>query len=128
MKMNFEELEKYREKRGPLASKKGDEFGAFQIPYQSFTLMVLATNGEDVKPQWEHVSVSLRNRTPNWNEMCFIKDLFWGEDEAVVQYHPPKKAYINNHPHCLHMWKPVGKEIPLPPDILVGLKELNKED
>lgn len=54
--------------------------------------------------------------------MCFVKDLFWSDDDCVVQYHPPKSDYINNHEHCLHLWKPIDKQIPTPPSILVGLK------
>jgi hypothetical protein len=69
---------------------------------------------------WEYVSVSLRNRTPNWREMGFIKDLFWDLEDVVIQYHPPKREYVNNHEHCLHLWRPVGVEIPTPPKILVG--------
>jgi len=122
MKMNFEELNKFRVKKGFLSSKDNDEFGAFEIPFQSMVLTVIATDGKDIKPQWEHVSVSLRNRTPNWKEMCFIKDLFWAEDETVIQYHPSKNEYVNNHDNCLHLWKPIGAEIPLPPSIFVGIK------
>jgi hypothetical protein len=70
---------------------------------------------------WEHVSVSLvrGSRCPNWDEMCFVKDLFWSEDEWVVQYHPAKADHINNHPGVLHLWKPVGVEIPIPPKEMV---------
>lgn len=25
---------------------------------------------------WDHVSVSFRNRTPTWDEMCMVKDIF----------------------------------------------------
>lgn len=69
---------------------------------------------------WEHVSVSLRNRTPTWEEMCIIKDIFWEEEECVVQYHPPKSEYVNRHPYCLHLWKKIGEEFETPPRILVG--------
>lgn len=71
---------------------------------------------------WEHVSVSTRSRCPNWTEMCFIKDLFWDEEELVMQLHPPKSRWISNHPYCLHMWRPATSVIPMPPDIFVGVK------
>lgn len=54
-----------------------------------------------------------------WDEMCAIKDMFFGEDERVMQFHPPKSEYINNYPYCLHLWKPVDTEIPHPPMICV---------
>lgn len=28
---------------------------------------------------WEHVSVCPANRTPTWEEMCQVKDIFWGK-------------------------------------------------
>lgn len=53
--------------------------------------------------------------------MCFIKDLFFGPNECVMQLHPPKSEYINNHPYCLHLWRPQNIEIPRPPQIMVGI-------
>lgn len=111
--------EKYRIKKGLFASTEADgNNGAFLIPYQSFILTVISGVGEG----WEHVSVSLPNRTPNWYEMCFIKDLFWDKEETVVQFHPPESQYVNNHENCLHLWKPIGYDIKTPPSILVGFR------
>jgi hypothetical protein len=69
---------------------------------------------------WEHVSVSTARRCPNWIEMTFVKDLFWEDDETVVQFHPPKSQYVNVHPYCLHLWCPTDGHIRLPPTMLVG--------
>jgi hypothetical protein len=69
---------------------------------------------------WEHVSVSLVDRCPKWQEMSFVKGLFWDDEEAVMQLHPPKSDHVDYHPHCLHLWRPVEIELPLPPSILVG--------
>ena len=68
---------------------------------------------------WEHISVGYKNRTPTWDEMCIVKDIFFDEEECVVQYHPPKSEYVNNHPYVLHLWKPIGIKIPMPPKIMV---------
>jgi hypothetical protein len=46
--------------------------------------------------------------------MCWIKDLFWNDDERVVQYHPPKKDYVNVHGGTLHLWRPTETELPYP--------------
>lgn len=71
---------------------------------------------------WEQVSVSTdRHRSPNWPEMCFAKDLFWDEEECVIQYHPPLSQYVKNDRWCLHLWKPVHAAIPVPPSSLVGV-------
>jgi hypothetical protein len=71
----------------------------------------------------DHVSVSLSvKRCPDWEEMCMIKDMFWDDEDCVVQYHPPKSEYVSMHPFCLHLWRPIGIEIPRPPSIFVGIQ------
>lgn len=67
--------------------------------------------------RWEHVSVSTLRRNPNWQEMCWVKDLFWRDDELVAQFHPPKSDHINIHPYCLHLWR--HPDMRLPPRLLV---------
>lgn len=71
---------------------------------------------------WEHLSVSMLSKTPNWEQMCMMKDIFWGKDEACVEYHPKEEDYVNNHKHCLHIWKPTESELPIPPSFLVGFR------
>lgn len=73
-------------------------------------------------PAFEHVSVTVveGGRCPTWEEMCWVKDLCWDAEECVVQYHPPKSEYVNHHPACLHLWKPVGAGVPRPPALTVG--------
>lgn len=128
----FNVPEKYRETTGLLASTAADgNNGHFVIPFSNRAkAFVIASDGMG----WEHVSVHVfsltrsgkytirQERTPTWAEMCRIKDMFWGEDDTVIQIHPPKSEYINNHKHCLHLWRPVGLKLPAPPSILVGIK------
>ena len=65
---------------------------------------------------WEHVSVSVRgqNRCPTWDEMCFVKRLFWKPSETVIQFHPCESEYVNVHEYVLHLWRQVGVEPLLP--------------
>lgn len=110
--------EEFRITKGIMASNKDyKNNGAFSIPFLGRDLFVICSDGEG----WEHVSVSLKNRCPNWEEMCFIKDLFWDENEAVIQFHPPKNKYVNNHKYCLHLWRPINEEIKIPNTYLVGI-------
>ena len=53
----------------------------------------------------EHVSVQLFGKLPSWSEMCEIKDIFWDEEEMVVQIHPKKSQYVNIT-EALHLWRP----------------------
>ena len=68
---------------------------------------------------WEHVSVSYKNRCPTWEEMCRVKDMFFGPEEVVVQYHPRQSEYVNHHPYCLHLWRKCEEDFETPPMILV---------
>ena len=74
---------------------------------------------------WEHVSIApySRSRTPTWEEMCRLKDMFFRDDEVVVQYHPAKSEYVNNMPNCLHLWRPLNEIMPTPPSIMVGVRK-----
>lgn len=90
----------------------GADGGHFEInsPVDKAPLRIIASFGLG----WDHVSVSRKNRCPNWPEMCFIKDMFFEDDEVVVQYHPSKDNYVNIHSNCLHLWRPQNADIPMP--------------
>ena len=87
--------------------------GCFKVFVGGKSFFVVASNGGG----WDHVSASPCNakRCPTLDEMCTIKNMFFGADECVVQYHPPKAEYVNNHPYCLHLWRPQYTELPRPP-------------
>lgn len=100
----------------------GDETcGVFDIPSPTDHALMTVIASSDLG--WDHVSVSRRNRCPNWPEMERVKRLFFEEDEAAMQLHVPPSEHINCHPNCLHLWRPQLVEIPRPPGIMVGLPE-----
>lgn len=106
----------YRIKDGPMGSNDSyGNNGCFVLTFESMEYVIIASDGDG----WDHVSVSTEKRTPRWEAMCYIKDLFFEPEDCVVQYHPPQSEYVNNHPHCLHLWKPQNIDIPTPPTILV---------
>lgn len=121
------EVEYGRVRRGHIASEPGDDYGFFFLQRKGIRLKVMASAGADEMP-WEHVSVSTEIRCPTWEEMAWVKDIFWSEDEAVVQFHPPKSAHVNYHPFCLHLWRPIGVDIALPPTIAVGPLGVTRDD
>jgi hypothetical protein len=90
----------------------GDETGGY---FRLNNLHIIASNGEG----WDHVSVSLPDRCPTWEEMCKVKRVFFEPEECVIQYHPPESVYINNNPFVLHMWRPQNGTIPMPPQYMV---------
>jgi hypothetical protein len=91
-------------------------------------IRVIASRGDvdaaDEESRWDHVSVSLADRCPTWEEMEFVKRLFFKPGEVAFQLHVPPARHISNHEFCLHIWRPVDREIPLPPESLVGIPGL----
>ncbi len=80
---------------------------------------------------WEHASLSRwkagpRNLrlplVPTWEDMCWLKEILWEDEELVVQYHPRKSEYVNHMDNVLHLWRPTDQEMPSPPPIFVGPK------
>jgi hypothetical protein len=109
-------------------SHPGNHFGCFELRMNNGgeVLRIIASESHPIVP-WDHVSVSTHTRVPTWEEMCFVKELFFEDDEAVMQLHPPKKDYVNHHPHCLHLWRPTHTEIPLPSTLLVAPRNAEEE-
>jgi len=96
-----------------------DKFGMFMFPTKDGLIRVIASNGDG----WDHVSVSLEERIPTWEEMEYIKHLFFEADETAMQLHVPVEDHISYHPNCLHMWRPHKPvTIPRPPAYMVGPK------
>ncbi len=121
--MTFKVPNQFRIRRGPMASDESNgNNGAFWIPGRPGRppFQVIASDGDG----WEHVSVSLPDRIPTWDEMCTVKAMFWSDGDCVMQLHPPRSEWVNNHSRCLHLWRPVDQEIPAPPGWMVGDKTL----
>lgn len=119
--MSFHVPNQFRIRTGAYGSHDSiGNSGLFEWGTLRGRIRVIASNGEG----WEHVSVSFENRTPSWEEMCRVKDIFWDEEDAVMQIHPPKSQYVNFAKHCLHLWRPdrADLKIPLPPTWMVGPK------
>ena len=108
--------------------------GAFLVPVSTVrggvrvrsNMRILASSGKDQEPgmRWDHVSVSHSDRCPTWEEMDFVKRLFFLPDEVCFQLHVAESENISNHPYCLHIWRPLEASIPLPPAIMVGVPGL----
>lgn len=104
-----------------IIGREGIDGFSGEIQFEKWKGSVIASWGGG----WEHVSVSpyKRHITPSWDDMCRIKSMFWEDDECVVEYHPPKSEYVNNVPNCLHLWRPIEAELPMPPSIMVGIRK-----
>jgi hypothetical protein len=93
-----------------------DVNGAYRIPGPlGAMLTVQASDGLG----WDHVSVSLAHRCPTWEEMDFVKQLFFKDGETAMQLHVPRADHQNTHRFCLHLWRPQDWEIPRPATVMV---------
>src|SRR5712671_3289151 len=82
----------------------GEPFGWFRTisPDKSrvtktYLVMMASPGAAEINVPWEHVSVQAvkrfnngqtKNLIPTWDEMCYVKSLFWDAGDCVVQYHP----------------------------------------
>lgn len=121
---NLPNLAKYRRVTANVVTVMGsigdDRNGVFDVPHPrtGVVLLVIASSGDD----WDHVSVSLPNRCPDWEEMEYVKRMFFEDHETAMQLHVPPAEHKNLANTCLHIWRPQASEIPRPPAELVGAR------
>jgi len=100
---NLNRLNEYRTPY-PLSGETGDEFnGCFLIPGPNKYLFKVIASSE---MKWDHVSVSLKNRCPNWHEMSYVKQLFFEDHEVCYQLHGieiPVHLILINPPDCVFL-------------------------
>jgi hypothetical protein len=91
----------------------GSNNGFFLIPRRTFDLHVMVGDGLG----WDHVSVSVARvgeaaafRIPDYDELTFVKELFFRDDETVMHLWVPAAQHVNVHPHVLHLWRPQSQE------------------
>lgn len=114
-------IEELKETPNLLIRSVGADGGMGEMQYGKLKASVIWSFGCG----WEHVSIApyKRSYTPSWDEMCRLKDMFFYDDEVVVQYHPAKKDYVNNVSNCLHLWRSTDASMPTPPTIMVGIRK-----
>ena len=88
--------------------------GSFVLDHGERRLRVMISGGVygDGR-RWLHLSVSHRERVPDWDELKAVKSEFMGDRAHAVQVFPPKDQWVNDHPYCLHLWHCLDGE-PLP--------------
>ncbi len=113
-----EEFEIYAVEHPKFGKPRRGDGGCFQIPVQNqkgkkVNLFVMAHVGKG----WDHVSVTHPRRRPNWQEMEFVKRMFFEDDEIAFQFHLPIGTKITSHDYCLHLWRPQLDKMPLPDEL-----------
>jgi hypothetical protein len=87
--------------------------GYLRLRDSKHTMTFMASIDTDGNRKIEHVSVCYMDsnrKTPTWEEMCAIKEIFWDDEEEVHQIHPKKSQYVHgvkNLRNVLHLWRPI---------------------
>lgn len=91
--------------------------GAFIVPVGGQMWQVILADGGG----WRHLSVTnaQKHQLPSWEVMCRMKELFFDDEAWVVQFHPPRAAYVNDHPYVLHLWESLNETQPIPLIVMV---------
>lgn len=95
-----------------------DEGGLFaQQSGRALCLQIICSWGGG----WDHVSVSFGPTPviPSYQEMEMVRKLCFEPDEVAMQLGVPEGDHVNNHPGCLHWWRPQNEPVPLPPGYMV---------
>ena len=64
---------------------------------------------------WFHVSLSRQDgKMPTYDDLCWLKEHWFGGDRWAIQVFPEKDQHVNDHPKCLHLWGCLEAEFSLP--------------
>jgi hypothetical protein len=133
-----EEFRFFRPKHPLSTTKEAGNNGTFVIPHYKITGYVFVVQATEAVG-WEHVLVQVipkqkkmrPSRYPTWQEVSWIKSLFWPDTDTVLQYHPNVGGMMNysSQEFALHLWRPAIEElIPIPEKIKIEKKEEKKND
>ena len=87
--------------------------------YQGLFVMGSIAIYEDLV--WYHVSFSRRDRIPSYEDICIIKDCWFGKDRWAIQVHPKADEHVNIAPTCLHLWSCLEDGFRLPDFRFLGV-------
>lgn len=68
-----------------------------------------AAPGDMWLPEFElllwHISIAHPDRYPSWDEIAEARYKFCPTDITMAMLLPPPGEYVNEHPHCFHLWQ-----------------------
>jgi len=81
-------------------------------------LVILSGAREEDGKRWLHLSVSRRERLPNWEDLKLVKEVFLGAESTALMVFAPKSQWISIHPFVHHLWVAVDGNVT--PDFSCG--------
>ena len=105
-----EEFEKFRipDDKGEMIKLRIPGYiGAYRIQTKGRAYLVIASIDNGLR---EHISISHKNLKiwPTWQELVFIKDIFFKDEEECYQVFPKKSEYVNIRSNCFHIWRDIN--------------------
>lgn len=78
--------------------------------YNSLRQLTVITSIDvmDDDKKYIHISLSHKNKIPDWDTVKAVKDKFIGKDSDAFIYFPIDSEYINLMPYCLHLWHEIN--------------------
>jgi hypothetical protein len=64
--------------------------------------------------RWIHLSIASPDRLPTYEDLCWLKRMFLGEEAKAVMVFPPKSVHVNLHARALHLFSCLDLPDPLP--------------
>lgn len=52
-----------------------------------------------------HLSIAHPDRYPTWDEIADARYRLVPDDVTMAMLLPPSDEYVNEHPHCFHLWQ-----------------------
>lgn len=59
-----------------------------------------------------HMSIAHIDRYPTWDEIADARYRLCPEEITMAMLLPPPGEYVNEHPHCFHLWQVDDKRVP----------------
>ena len=81
----------------------GEPFAEFRCKGRRLCVASSLDTDED-GVAWLHVSLSLPNRLPSWQDVKMVKGLFMGPEVTAWQCLAPDSEWVNVHEYCFHLW------------------------
>jgi hypothetical protein len=93
-----EGLQILREKCGQLNRAWRVKGGVFR---SGLILASIATYDDQL---WYHVSFSLKDKIPSYEQTLWVRRTLFCASAKVLQVFPPIDEHYSYHPNCLHLW------------------------
>lgn len=73
--------------------------------------LILASVATYEDKLWYHVSFSLKDKIPSYEQTLFVRKACFSGSAKVIQVFPPVEEHYSFHPNCLHLWSCLEKDL-----------------